>query len=297
MKAQFLKKIPLFVSFSDQECREIMRIAREKSFLKNKAVFKEGERGDAMFIIVSGEVMIEKQPLLKSTGAISTLHMKAGDFFGELSLFDKGPRTSTARALEKTLALSISREGFMRLLRKKSGIGSKLFENIIQIISTRVRHTNQELMAFYEVGRMLSLPHNTDVLMENVMQILTAALSVRQGLIVLKNKITELFELKACKGCDKQGLDVDVIVNDEFTQKVLSQMKPLLITQKKGKLLVPFGPENNVGVVILSGKAFDQNDLNLVSAVMRQIDTVLQNIEFHEEAEGRQRLARQYFRL
>ena len=302
VQEKFFKKIPLFYSFTDKEYKAVIRIAKEELYAKNKLFFKEGQAPDALYIIVSGEVLIEKQPLVKTTEAITTLHLKEGDFFGELALFDQGQRTSTARAGKDTNVIVLKQEGILRLL-KDAGFAAKFFKNIIQIVAARIRSTNRELMAFYEAGKVLGGPYDKDALLTNVLNIIISALEIKAGMILLKNNITGNLELVSVRGYKREDSKCMDIVNSVSVSNVFKEGKPLI---DKAMLFLPFGSGvEKSGLVILKGRrpgikgedAFTQNDLNLVYAVMKQVETALENIQFYSDVEGRQRLKRQYVSL
>lgn len=315
----FLKEIVFFHSFNKTDCAAVIRNSTQESFKKGEIIFREGEYGDALFIILSGEVAIEKEPLIKETGLLSTLHLTKGDFFGELAIFDGGPRTSTARAIEDTQVISLTQTMLFRLFRKKPALASRFFKNMLQIIASRVRSTNKELMAFYEIGRLLSTAYTQNSLFENVLKIVIAASGASRGLILMKNPVTRNLEIITMQGIIREKRQETDIINSVLVTKVLSEGKPLLIekggktnktatcislAKEKALLAVPFGTnEEKTGVVILTdtqrrkdSKAnFNDNDIVLVQAVMRQIETTLKNIRFQIEAEGRQKLQRHYF--
>ncbi|MFH0790468.1 MAG: cyclic nucleotide-binding domain-containing protein [Candidatus Omnitrophota bacterium] len=315
----FLKEIVFFHSFNKTDCAAVIRNSTQENFKKGEIIFREGEYGDALFIILSGEVVIEKEPLIKETGLLSTLHLTRGDFFGELAIFDGGPRTSTARAIEDTQVISLTQTMLFRLFRKKPALASRFFKNMLQIIASRVRSTNKELMAFYEIGRLLSTTHTQNSLFENVLKILIAASGAERGLILMKNPVTRNLEIVGIQGENTEKTHEEDIINSALVAKVLSEGNPL-ITEKGVKtdkeitditfakeeaiLAVPFGAaEEKRGVVILTSLSrlkdskpnFTDNDAVLVQAVMHQIETALENIRFQIEAEGRQKLQRHYF--
>ena len=299
VKATFLKEVPLFFGFTDKECGEVLRSAKEKCFPAGKVIFKEGAKGDALYIIVSGSVAIEKQAILPTTGALSTLILKSGDFFGELALFDKGSRTSTARTLEKTTVIVLMEKDFERLLNKTS-LALKFMKNIIQIIATRIRHVNQELMVFYEMGKLFSQSCSPDTLFNDALTVIALSLNARRGVLLLKNNITGALDEKARYGY-KEGAAVTVDLDTAL--RVLQEGKPFLGEGKEPLLLVPFGPsEARNGLLAFSGRKtkgkvkslFNPDEVNMVSAAARLLETALKNMEYQIEEQSRQRLKRKY---
>lgn len=101
------------------------------------AVFREGESGDAMFIIESGSIEIRSSA--RGYAPIATLG--SGDFFGDMSLLEDRPRSADAIALEPARLLRIDRSAFADLLRQNVEIGVR----IMRKIAARQRRTEQQL--------------------------------------------------------------------------------------------------------------------------------------------------------
>jgi hypothetical protein len=88
-----LKAVPFFTSLNDRELDVVRAVAAEKSYQKNVVVLTEGEMGDSLYMIQSGKVKVfigdedGREIILKILGA--------GDFFGEMSMIDKQPRSAS----------------------------------------------------------------------------------------------------------------------------------------------------------------------------------------------------------
>src|SRR5574341_2013272 len=84
-------------------------LVEEISFEKDQIVFNEGDRGDSLYIIVSGKVQVwEGERLLNVLGE--------GDLFGELALLDPEPRLATVKAIESTRLLRLDEAHFREVL-------------------------------------------------------------------------------------------------------------------------------------------------------------------------------------
>ncbi|EDN65772.1 Cyclic nucleotide-binding [Beggiatoa sp. PS] len=90
-----LNKVPLFSMLKTEDLHMISTIASEEAYEEGHTLFYEGDIGDRLFIVVSGEVMILKKNKEGDEKHLATL--KENDFLGELSLFDAETRTATAR--------------------------------------------------------------------------------------------------------------------------------------------------------------------------------------------------------
>jgi CRP/FNR family transcriptional regulator, cyclic AMP receptor protein len=108
-------------------------------FSRGATLFSEGEPGDRLYIVSSGKVKIGR----KSPDGRENLLMVAGpsDMFGELSIFDPGPRTSTATAVTEVRAYTMDRAA----LREWIGKRPEIAEQLLRVLARRLRRTNDAL--------------------------------------------------------------------------------------------------------------------------------------------------------
>jgi serine/threonine protein phosphatase PrpC/CRP-like cAMP-binding protein len=137
-KTEILRRIPLFQHMSYKELLAILGIARGRQFEKGQGVIKEGEQGDELFVLFRGRVDV-----LKSGLRIAQL--KAGGHFGEMGLVDQAPRSATVVAVEDTSGISIDRDSLLKLMRRDSLLAVKLLWSFVQVLSERLRNTNDAL--------------------------------------------------------------------------------------------------------------------------------------------------------
>jgi CRP/FNR family transcriptional regulator, cyclic AMP receptor protein len=115
--AEMLAEVPLFALLDDQERALLAERVEIVRFPAGTAIFQIGDPGDSMYIVKSGEVHLSVKT---KTGEKMLLeHPVAGDFFGEISLLDEGPRTATADAKTDVEALEIDRGDLDELFRLK----------------------------------------------------------------------------------------------------------------------------------------------------------------------------------
>jgi CRP-like cAMP-binding protein len=131
---EFLGKVPLFQSCTDEEIRAIAEIAQESDFEAGQLIITQGTPGQAFYMILSGRVEIIRDG--RSLGAYGP-----GDFFGEMSLLDSAPRSATIRALDPTRCLMLSSWDFKSLIEKNPSIAVKLLE----VLSRRLRVADERL--------------------------------------------------------------------------------------------------------------------------------------------------------
>jgi uncharacterized membrane protein len=133
MNYDFLKKIPLFFELDDDDIDKLSQCLKRTSIDPQKPIFWMDEFGDTLFIIESGQVTISYTD--EKGKDVTMANLKAGDFFGELSLIDGGPHTGTARATTETVLYSLDRTSFYRFLDKHPTISRKL----LGVLAKRLR--------------------------------------------------------------------------------------------------------------------------------------------------------------
>jgi CRP-like cAMP-binding protein len=110
----------------------------EISFKKDSIIFKEGDIEDTMYFIKDGKVEISKQ--MDDEKQVIAL-LGPNDFFGEMALLSKNPRSATAKALKNTTAIVFNRNQFLGLLKTKGEIALK----IIDVLILRLREANDTI--------------------------------------------------------------------------------------------------------------------------------------------------------
>lgn len=104
---------------SDRTLEAIGDLATEAHFAPGEPIVREGDPGDAFYVITTGNAVVEQHgTLLRQLGE--------GDFFGEISLIDGQPRTATITATDKVSALTLGREQFQRLIDEHPSVRLEL---------------------------------------------------------------------------------------------------------------------------------------------------------------------------
>jgi CRP-like cAMP-binding protein len=119
-------------------------------------LFREGERGDKMFVIRSGKVNISKR-IAESELTLAVLG--PGEFFGEMALLEGLPRSAAATVVEDAMLIEVERAAFETLVRKNGEIAVRLMRRL----SSRLREADrqiQSLMSRSGAARALSLVRN-----------------------------------------------------------------------------------------------------------------------------------------
>jgi hypothetical protein len=118
-----LREVPLFCSLPPEDLKQIAEIAREQWYPQGENLCQEGEAGESMFIIVSGEVEVIKgrEDKRKSLAVRSP-----GEVIGEMALLDSQPRMATLRARGDVRVLAIESEAFKTVLSDRPEVSSAL---------------------------------------------------------------------------------------------------------------------------------------------------------------------------
>lgn len=133
---QKLAGVKLFADLGPRERRTVDGLLHERSYLRDEVIFDEGEEGQALYIILTGRVLICRQGEPDS-GRIAELG--AGEFFGDLALLDDSPRVAQARAAEDCRLAVFFRQDFMNLLETHAVVASKISLSLARHIGQRLR--------------------------------------------------------------------------------------------------------------------------------------------------------------
>ncbi|MCZ6473572.1 MAG: pentapeptide repeat-containing protein [SAR324 cluster bacterium] len=134
------ENVVFFQNFNDGELLALLKSTQREVFEDNEVVFKEGARGDKMYIIISGSVRIARNIGRNQEEVLVTL--ESGSLFGEMGPIDQSPRSAKATSLGETILLSL-RESILR--QNSMGLAYKLFKNFSVMLAERLRTTNQRL--------------------------------------------------------------------------------------------------------------------------------------------------------
>lgn len=132
--------VVFFQNFNDGELLALLKSTQREVFDANEVVFKEGTRGDKLYIIISGQVRISRSIGRNQEEVLVTL--ENGSLFGEMGPIDQSPRSAMATAVGQTVLLSL-RESILR--QNSLGLAYKLYKNFSVMLAERLRTTNQRL--------------------------------------------------------------------------------------------------------------------------------------------------------
>ena len=124
-KVEVIKRVPLFGNCSKRELEQIASIADEIDLREGKVLIAEGKSGREFFVLLEGEAEVTKD-------GRQINRLGAGDFFGEIALVSRSPRTATVTATTPVRALVITDRSFRRLLEESPEIQLKVLEALAE---------------------------------------------------------------------------------------------------------------------------------------------------------------------
>ncbi len=136
---EVLRQVPLFASLPEAEITAFAPLMRERRFPRGSVILMQGDRGDALYLIGSGQV---KVVLIGDDGREVILSVLGpGAFFGEMALLDDEPRSAHVVAMEDSALLQLRREDFQARLRSSPDVGIALLREL----SRRLRRADDTI--------------------------------------------------------------------------------------------------------------------------------------------------------
>jgi CRP-like cAMP-binding protein len=149
--AESLRSIPFFAGLDDTALGQVAAGMRSRRFRRGEVIFHVGDPGDALFIIVSGEVKISL-PSVSGDEAI-LVRLQTGDVFGELALLDGAPRSATATALTAAETVVLPRDRFRALIADEPAVRDALLASLAGELRRLTTHV-EELHFLDITGRL-----------------------------------------------------------------------------------------------------------------------------------------------
>ncbi len=150
----FLQKVSIFLGLSEAQLQKMRSIMRKEQFNPGSVVVREGDVGDAMYILEEGTVDISKTLMLRvgrhdfgqREKTMARLSGEHHAFFGEMAMLEKDGRSATVRAVTRCGLFVIEREDFERVCEEYPLMGYRIVTNIARTVSNRLRTTNQDML-------------------------------------------------------------------------------------------------------------------------------------------------------
>jgi CRP-like cAMP-binding protein len=121
--ANVLAGVPLFADLNRRHLNKVAALGRIRRFHDKTTIVRAGDRGDALYVILDGEVSIRRPGLAE-------LSLGMGSFFGEMALLDSAARSATVVAKGPVLCLTIGQPRFVKLLHAEPAIAVALLKEV-----------------------------------------------------------------------------------------------------------------------------------------------------------------------
>ncbi len=142
-RMETMRNAPLFKYLSYRELVNLMNLTWVRSISDGEVIIEEGVPGDELFLLVTGEARVRK-------GQQEIARLPQGSHFGEMALFDNAPRSASIDAVGATRLLVLGRKQFYNYIRKDTAAGIKLLWSFLQILTLRLRTTDERLKEVQE---------------------------------------------------------------------------------------------------------------------------------------------------
>jgi PPM family protein phosphatase len=133
-----LQAARLFRYLNYQELVKVASIVDTQTFVRDERIFREGDTGDTLYVVLSGRVGVQK-------GGSTIAELGQFEHFGEMAMVDREPRSATVTALDDTRLISMKRSDFLYLVKHERDMAVKLLWQFIGVLTARLRNTSREL--------------------------------------------------------------------------------------------------------------------------------------------------------
>jgi CRP-like cAMP-binding protein len=144
-KAAELQKSRLFEGLLPEEIEMLAELCQARALPAGEAAFEQGDEGDFLCLLVEGVVDVTRA---RPDGSSLTIaRLEAPEFFGEMALIDKAPRSATVRALTDAALLCLSGKNLQSFARVYRNAFTLVVINIARVLSARLRKADEQLAA------------------------------------------------------------------------------------------------------------------------------------------------------
>ena len=139
MTIEALRSVPLFASLDDEAAKDLRNLLSDKIVPQNTRLFKQGDKGDAMYLIERGRVRISLRD--DDSQEVTLAELAQGDFFGEMSIIDGRQRSADAQVIEDARLAILSRDAFLSFVRTNPDVALEM----LSALTDRLRRTDELL--------------------------------------------------------------------------------------------------------------------------------------------------------
>jgi NNP family nitrate/nitrite transporter-like MFS transporter len=151
-----LKGLPFFHDLTHEELHELATIGEFKSSPNGETIFKQGDPGDALYVLITGRVKIFTHA--EDENLLELVELTDGAYFGDLALIDGRPRSATVQTIEDCEFFLVGRQEFLKMMTNSP----RILADVLIGLSEHVRNTNQLYVDINEKKEKLQVQAELD---------------------------------------------------------------------------------------------------------------------------------------
>lgn len=149
---RMLRRVRILAGMADEQIERLARFLEFERIPQWTVIVRQGENGDSMFLILEGELRVRLNVLDKES-ILATLN--TGEFFGDISLLDHGPRSADVVANTDCLVAKVSAAGFDRLAKEAPEIAAAFLLAVGKTLTARIRADNKRFTDWVKFSRAM----------------------------------------------------------------------------------------------------------------------------------------------
>ena len=150
IKPGALRRVKILGEMTDQQLGRFAQFMEVENARQFHTIVTQGAPGDAMYLILEGELRVRQMAGGKETVLVT---LNAGEFFGDISLFDHGPRSADVVANNPSVLLKVSTTNFQKLVQEAPELATPFLVAICKTLTARIRADNKRLRDAVNIGR------------------------------------------------------------------------------------------------------------------------------------------------
>jgi CRP-like cAMP-binding protein len=139
---EFLRKVSLFQDLDRADLSKLAALLVSKKVSAGTVIFRELDDSDALYMVETGQVVISK--CVHGQVDIVLTRFSAGDFFGEMGLFDAAPRSATAHSEVDSILWRLDRKAFQQIFTDQPEMAARICYRMVTVFIERLRATNEQ---------------------------------------------------------------------------------------------------------------------------------------------------------
>ena len=149
-KQGFLKSVRIFSDLTNEEIQAFLRLLHPRTLRKGETLFQQGDAGGEMFVVESGAMGIAVT--LDDGKNLEIAEFKKGDFFGEMSIFEREPRSATCYAKSRSRLLAMKEGEFFQFVETNPASAGKVMTRMLAVTRRRLENTGGFLSDMVQWG-------------------------------------------------------------------------------------------------------------------------------------------------